>query len=110
MCGRTTSTMTAAQVAELLDVDEVVPPELPISSNATPAQPVYVAAVALDGRQRLGALRWGLVPSWAKGPRSGSKPISAGAETVAALPSSAQRMWPQMQAQHCPIGAKAALR
>ena len=61
-------------------------PELPLSWNVAPTQPVYVAATASDGRRKLRALRWGLVPSWAKDPRIGSKLINARAETLAGRP------------------------
>jgi putative SOS response-associated peptidase YedK len=41
VCGRTTSTTPRDTLAQLLDVDEVDAPELPISWNVAPTQPVY---------------------------------------------------------------------
>ena len=82
VCGRTTSTMSRDTLAELLNVDEVDAPELPISWNVAPTQPVYTVAVSSTGARRLTALRWGLVPNWAKDPRIGAKLINARSETL----------------------------
>ncbi|MGO9657472.1 MAG: SOS response-associated peptidase, partial [Acidimicrobiales bacterium] len=70
----------------ILEVDEVEAPELPISWNVAPTQPVYAVAKSSGGARRLRALRWGLVPSWAKDPRVGSRLINARAETLAKRP------------------------
>lgn len=49
--------------------------------NIAPSQ--QVLAVVNDGeKNRLGQLRWGLIPSWAKDTRIGNKLINARAETV----------------------------
>jgi putative SOS response-associated peptidase YedK len=49
--------------------------------NVAPMQ--NVAAVIHDGeKNRLGELRWGLVPSWASDDKIGSKMINARAETL----------------------------
>jgi len=49
--------------------------------NVAPMQ--YVTAVVHDGmKNRLGELRWGLVPSWAPDDKIGSKMINARAETL----------------------------
>ena len=54
--------------------------------NIAPTQ--YVAAVREDedGQRELVALRWGLVPFWAKDPAIGNRMINARAETVAEKP------------------------
>jgi len=44
MCGRATSTTPRDALARLLDVNEVEAPELPISWNVAPTQPVYARA------------------------------------------------------------------
>jgi putative SOS response-associated peptidase YedK len=44
-----------------------------ISWNVAPTQPVYAVATSSQGARKFRALRWGLVPSWAKDPRIGSK-------------------------------------
>lgn len=86
MCGRTTSTIPRDTLAAVLEVDDVEAPELPISWNVAPTQPVYAVAVSFSGARRLRALRWGLVPSWAKGPGVGSRLINARSETLARKP------------------------
>lgn len=86
MCGRTTLTFSRDALAQLLDVDEVDAPELPISWNVAPTQPVYTVATSSGGKRKLGALRWGLVPSWAKDPRIGTRLINARSETLTKRP------------------------
>lgn len=86
MCGRTTSTIPRDTLARVLEVDEVEAPELPISWNVAPTQPVYAVAVSSGGARRLRAMRWGLVPSWAKDPRVGSRLINARSETLTKKP------------------------
>ncbi|WEK54763.1 MAG: SOS response-associated peptidase [Candidatus Cohnella colombiensis] len=61
--------------------------ELPTNRYHTPRYNVapmqQVLAVVHDGkRNRLGELRWGLVPAWASDDRLGSKMINARAETI----------------------------
>jgi putative SOS response-associated peptidase YedK len=70
----------------LLDVDQVDAPELPISWNVAPTQPVYAVATSSNGTRKLRALRWGLVPSWAKDPRIGARLINARSETLKQKP------------------------
>ncbi|RYL95275.1 SOS response-associated peptidase [Sporolactobacillus sp. THM7-4] len=54
--------------------------------NVAPGQ--NILAVINDGTEnRLGFLRWGLIPSWAKNPNIGYKLINARAESVAEKPS-----------------------
>lgn len=86
MCGRTTSTIPRDTLARLLEVDTVEAPELPISWNVAPTQPVYVAVATQEGARVLRALRWGLVPNWAKDPRIGARLINARSETVTQRP------------------------
>jgi putative SOS response-associated peptidase YedK len=57
-------------------------PELPVSWNVAPTQPVYTAATSATGTRKLRALRWGLVPNWAKDPRIGARLINARSETL----------------------------
>nr|WP_154957414.1 SOS response-associated peptidase [Paenibacillus xylanexedens] len=49
--------------------------------NAAPMQYIPTIIGSKDGN-RLGALRWGLVPSWAKDDKIGNKMINARAETL----------------------------
>jgi putative SOS response-associated peptidase YedK len=86
VCGRTTSTIPRDALARLLEVDEVDTPELPISWNVAPTRPVYAVATSSGGSRKLRALRWGLVPNWAKDPRAGAKMINARSETLTKRP------------------------
>lgn len=66
--------------------------ELPTNRYHTPRYNVApmqnVLAVVHDGeKNRLGELRWGLVPSWASDDRIGSKMINARSETLLEKPS-----------------------
>jgi putative SOS response-associated peptidase YedK len=62
----------------------VAQPMLPIPDNADvrPTQQVVV----LQADRILAAMRWGLVPAWAKDLRVGSKMINARSETIASKP------------------------
>lgn len=81
MCGRFTSTTPIDDIVEHFGVEEVRADDLGPRYNVAPTDPVY-AVVEVDGRRRLGVMRWGLVPSWADDPRIGSRMINARAETL----------------------------
>jgi len=70
MCGRfsqTASPEVIAQQFELID-----PPLFNPRYNIAPSQPVVAIRIDPDTTtRRLVQLRWGLIPSWAKDPRSG---------------------------------------
>lgn len=57
--------------------------------NIAPGQLIPAIIDAPEGR-RLGGLKWGLVPAWAKDPRIGGRLINARADTVAEKPSFAR--------------------
>ena len=82
MCGRFTSTTPADQVAEHFGVEETAVGERAPRWNVAPTDPV-LAVVERDGTRRMGEMRWGLVPFWAKDPSVGSRMINARAETIA---------------------------
>jgi putative SOS response-associated peptidase YedK len=84
VCGRYTLSIP---VSNLVDSFDVLPPEFeyPPRFNIAPTQDAPVIAQDDAGR-RLGLLRWGLIPSWAKDPTLGSRMINARAETVAEKP------------------------
>ena len=45
-------------------------PDLPISLNIAPTQDVFAIRLHPETKQRtLNALRWGLIPNWAKAPK-----------------------------------------
>lgn len=68
------------------DFGAVPLPHMEPHYNIAPTDPV-IAVLERDGARRAWPLQWGLVPSWAKDPSSGSRLINARAETVAEKPS-----------------------
>ncbi len=84
MCGRFVSATPIDVLARYFDVDidDVAVPALPARYNIAPTDEVAVV-VRTAARRRLEALRWGLLPFWAKDPRSGAKMINARAGTLA---------------------------
>ncbi|MEX2121576.1 MAG: SOS response-associated peptidase [Pirellulales bacterium] len=85
MCGRFTSRVSAAAVAEAFGLEP--PAEMPVRYNIAPSQPIAVVRFdALAGRRELAWVRWGLVPRWADDPAIGNRLINARAETVASKP------------------------
>jgi putative SOS response-associated peptidase YedK len=60
-------------------------PEFAPRYNIAPSQEVPVVRTGEQGYE-LAMLRWGLVPYWAKDPRTGYRMINARAETLAAKP------------------------
>ncbi|HET6873920.1 MAG TPA: SOS response-associated peptidase [Acidimicrobiales bacterium] len=92
MCGRYTSTSTIADLASVFEVDEVRTEPLPLRWNVAPSVPVYAVALSKKDPEKgphrvLGTFRWGLVPSWAKDPKTGNKMINARAEGIVSKPS-----------------------
>jgi putative SOS response-associated peptidase YedK len=92
VCGRYTSTSSVERLVELFQVDEVRAEPLTASYNVAPTAQVYAVDVrgSDDGqratRRVLETFRWGLVPSWAKDPKVGSRMINARAEGLATKP------------------------
>jgi putative SOS response-associated peptidase YedK len=56
------------------------------SFNVAPTRPVLAIRAGRAGGRELTALRWGLIPSWSKGPDSRYSMINARAETLASKP------------------------
>lgn len=81
MCGRYVSATPPDQIASYFGADA---PEarLEPSYNVAPTQDVY-AVLADGGVRHLDAFHWGLVPSWAKDAKIGSRMINARAESLA---------------------------
>ena len=82
MCGRFSQTATPEVIAEQFAV--TAQPLFKPRYNIAPSQ--SVAAIRIDSSttiRKLLMLRWGLIPSWAKDPKSGHQCINAKAETVA---------------------------
>lgn len=82
MCGRVVAATPRDYLAELFGAEpaaaEAGPPP---SYNVAPTNVLYAVAATRHGR-RLGAMRWGLVPTWADSPDEGPRPINARAESV----------------------------
>ncbi|TWT27497.1 SOS response-associated peptidase [Planomicrobium sp. CPCC 101110] len=88
MCGRYSLFTDYAAILERFDIEEVSIGENDYSPNYNIAPSQQVVAVVNDGtKNRLGLLRWGLIPPWAKDAKIGYKMINARAETVAEKPS-----------------------
>ncbi len=84
MCGRVVTASGPEELSEHLDVDAVVDVLDGPDYNVTPSCQLPVAWTSdEDGRRLLGTAKWGLIPSWAKGPATGEKTFNARAETVA---------------------------
>lgn len=87
MCGRFTITATFDQIVERFGIDQMIAAEY-YNPNYNVAPSQSVLAVINDGtNNRLGYLRWGLIPPWAKDPKIGYKMINARAETLPEKPS-----------------------
>ncbi|MFC4599850.1 SOS response-associated peptidase [Cohnella hongkongensis] len=81
MCGRFTIVVTMEELVRRYLIEQPMARYAAPRYNVAPTQEVW--AVIHDGRKnRLGELRWGLVPSWAKDDRIGSRMINARAETL----------------------------
>ena len=80
MCGRYTATqVNPALIADRFGVrEQAVPGETLGRFNVCPTEPVL--AVAAPGEAR--ALRWGLIPPWARALRAGPEPINARSESL----------------------------
>jgi putative SOS response-associated peptidase YedK len=81
MCGRFVSSSPPDEIAKYFgaSLGETL---LDPSYNVAPTNDVYVVLESGETR-RMEAMRWGLVPFWAKTPAIGAKMINARAETIA---------------------------
>lgn len=87
MCGRFVSSHTPDKIAEFFGASfESEAPALPANFNVAPTQDVYAVVADASGARELQPFHWGLVPSWAKDTKIGSKMINARAETIADKP------------------------
>lgn len=85
MCGRyTLATPSPADLRARFPIGEAV--EIRPRFNVAPGDDVLAVTTDKEGAPRGELLRWGLVPSWAKGPDTGLKMINARVETVAERP------------------------
>jgi putative SOS response-associated peptidase YedK len=85
MCGRFVQVEKPEFYAEHFGVDFVRTETLRPSWNVAPTTSVYAVA-SHDDERVLTSFRWGLIPSWAKDPKIGSRAINARSETAAEKP------------------------
>ncbi|PWK13118.1 SOS response-associated peptidase [Tumebacillus permanentifrigoris] len=99
MCGRFTLTVPLEELMLRYGVEEIPFDYVP-RYNIAPGQPL-TAVLAHDGQKRIGQLKWGLVPAWAKDVSIAYKTINAKSETVADKPAFRQ----SFQRKRCLIPA-----
>ena len=87
MCGRFVSARKRLELLAEFGVrrDNVADEPAP-DYNVAPTKQIYAVLDGRDGERELRTVRWGLVPFWAKDPKSGARMINARAETVAEKP------------------------
>ncbi|MBY0096669.1 SOS response-associated peptidase [Mesobacillus maritimus] len=87
MCGRFTLTATFEQLIDRFDIASfVLDEDYSPNYNVAPSQSV-IAVLNNGSINKMGYLKWGLIPPWAKDPKIGYKMINARAETLAEKPS-----------------------
>jgi putative SOS response-associated peptidase YedK len=86
MCGRFASNAKPKDVEKEFKLGRLNPNLFEPRFNIAPTQ-LIPAVLESDGERIVAALRWGLVPSWAKDEKIGSNLINARAETLAEKPS-----------------------
>ena len=88
MCGRFTHKLTWRQIHDLYSLTgPPLPMNLQPRYNGAPAQNFAACRLDEDGNRAIAQLRWGLVPSWARDVRMGTRLINARSETVHTKPS-----------------------
>lgn len=87
MCGRFTLFTTFEKLIEHFEIQQAFDEaQYHESYNIAPTH--QIISIINDGtKNRIGFLKWGLVPSWAKEEKMASKMINARAETVDEKPS-----------------------
>lgn len=86
MCGRYTITVTMEELMVRYFANDSTIVHYAPKYNAAPMQQIP-AVINTGSSNKLGELRWGLVPSWAKDDKIGSKMINARAESLLEKPS-----------------------
>lgn len=87
MCGRVRLSTDYSETKIALKFDALAPaPNIPASWNVCPTDPMLVATRSEDGRRVSQAMRWGLIPWWAKDSKIGFSSFNARAESVDSTP------------------------
>ena len=84
MCGRYLLVTPVGELVRMFGFEERV--NLEPRWNVSPTQPAPVVALGKAGDRHLRLMRWGLHPSWKKGPPEGAPIINARVETAAEKP------------------------
>ena len=83
MCGRLFQSLTQQQIFTMYTLPDSIQSLDPEPRyNGAPTQEFILCRLDENGTRSMALLRWGLVPSWAKDARIGSRLINARAETV----------------------------
>jgi len=85
MCSRYSLTSPLEAVRAYFDTRNAL--EFPPRYNIAPTQPVMIVRQSATGGREQVLVRWGLIPSWVKDPRSFSTLINARSETASEKPS-----------------------
>jgi putative SOS response-associated peptidase YedK len=83
MCGRYTVTSAPEAIRALFRYEEQ--PNFPPRYNVAPTQPIPIVRI-VDGKRHFALVRWGLLPSWVKDPKSFTLLVNARGESVAEKP------------------------
>jgi putative SOS response-associated peptidase YedK len=85
MCGRFVLATSVPEIASYFHAtfEPIVAESVRPSWNVPPTMSIPAITARSNGERRLGTLRWGLVPSWAKGLSFGANTINARAESIA---------------------------
>jgi putative SOS response-associated peptidase YedK len=91
MCGRYSSSLDPEDIVEEFEIRTADLPRLQADYNVAPTKEIYAVVERPPKGQevaerQLRTMTWGLVPSWAKDPKIGSRMINARMETVAEKP------------------------
>jgi putative SOS response-associated peptidase YedK len=86
MCGRFVSSHSADKISEFFGASFESEQSLPANFNVAPTQDVYAVVADASGAREVQPFHWGLVPSWAKDIKIGSKMINARSETIGEKP------------------------
>lgn len=83
MCGRYAITTAPEAMRRLFGYPEM--PNFPARYNVAPTQPIPIVRV-VEGKRQFALVRWGLLPSWVKDPKTFTLLINARGETVTEKP------------------------
>jgi putative SOS response-associated peptidase YedK len=83
MCGRYTITSAPEAIRALFRYPEQ--PNFPPRYNVAPTQPIPIVRL-IEGKRQFALVRWGLLPSWVKDPKTFSLLINARGESVTDKP------------------------